>query len=95
MADKKAAAPKNKAVRDSEGLPVATVRDETEDDKSLNEDAKEAFQEELERGISEDAAKQAAERKSFEDYNAYISSSDKATKTFEEFVKDRDKAAKK
>lgn len=67
--DKKAATPKNKAIRDSEGLPVASVHDETDEEKSMNEGAKEAFQEELQRGISEDAAKQAAENeKAFQEF---------------------------
>jgi hypothetical protein len=67
--DKQAAAPKNKAIRDSEGLPVVTTpKDETEEE-SLNEAAKEAFEEELTRGVSEDAARQAEENaKAFQEF---------------------------
>ncbi len=90
MADKKADAPKNKAIRDSEGLPVvSTHKDEAEPDNSANEAAKAAYEEEVAKDVDE-----AAQRKALEDYDAYIGSAEKFTMTLEEFTKARDKAKK-
>ena len=61
MADKQAAAPKNKAIRDSEGLPVVSIKDETETEESVNKGAKEAYEAEL-AADEADAAKAAAKQ---------------------------------
>lgn len=57
MADKKAAE-KKEPLTDSEGLKVASVQDETvEEEKSLNEGAKAAFEAEVAAYDAEDARK--------------------------------------